>query len=119
MANEQRLIDVNALEANFHETKMIEIFPYWKELPFKTQIELVRFGKAVKEKMQNAPTVDAVPLEQYNELRENFIDFVCSGATNLAPYCKNKFAGCVDRRGWCMQTKWCRGFNPDGERRAE
>lgn len=56
-------------------------------------------------------------LDQYNELRENFIDYACSGATNLAPFCKNKFAGCVDRRGWCMQTNYCRGFRPDRERK--
>lgn len=55
-----RLIDANELESHFHETKMIEIFPYWKELSFKTQSELIRFGKALKEMMQNAPTVDAV-----------------------------------------------------------
>ena len=60
MANEKRLIDANELESYFHETKIIEIFPYWKELSFKTQSELVRFGKAVKEIMQKAPTVDAV-----------------------------------------------------------
>ena len=60
MANEKRLIDANELESHFHETKMIEIFPYWKELSFKTQSELIKFGKALKEMMQNAPTVDAV-----------------------------------------------------------
>ena len=60
MANEKRLIDASELEARFHETKMIEIFPYWKELNFDTQCELVRFGKALKKMMQNAPTVDAV-----------------------------------------------------------
>ena len=60
MANEKRLIDANELEAHFQETKMIEIFPYWKELSYKTQCELVRFGKTLKKMMQNAPTVDAV-----------------------------------------------------------
>ena len=60
MANEKRLIDANELETKFHETKMTEIFPYWKELSFDTQCELVRFGKALKKMMQNAPTVDAV-----------------------------------------------------------
>ena len=60
MADKKRLVDANELEAHFHETKMIEIFPYWKELSFETQSELVKFGKALKEMMQNAPTVDAV-----------------------------------------------------------
>ena len=60
MANEKRLIDANALDAQFRGTKMIEIFPHWKELSSETKSELIRFGKALKEKMQNAPTVDAV-----------------------------------------------------------
>ena len=60
MENEKRLIDANELEAHFRETKMIEIFPYWKELSFDTQSELVRFGKEIKKMIQNAPTVDAV-----------------------------------------------------------
>lgn len=64
--------------------------------------------------LENQPVVYAVPLEQYCELRENFIDFVCSGVTNPAPYCKNKFAGCVNKRGWCADDKYCRGFTPDG-----
>ena len=42
MADEKRLIYANELEAKFHETKMIELFPYWKELNFDTQCELVR-----------------------------------------------------------------------------
>ena len=29
-----------------------------------------------------APTVDAVPVEKYNELREAFVDYVCSGVNN-------------------------------------
>ncbi len=66
------------------------------------------------------PTVVAVPVEQYksllemyNELRENFIDYVCSGVPNLAPYCLNKCEGCVDLRGWCKQdSDKCQGFNP-------
>lgn len=51
------------------------------------------------------------------ELRENFVDYVCSGISNPAPYCKNRCDECVDSWGWCRQTDKCRGFNPDGERR--
>ena len=51
--------------------------------------------------------------EQYHELRENFIDYVCSGTCNVAPYCLNRCEGCVDRVGWCSQgSDECRGFNP-------
>ena len=51
--------------------------------------------------------------EQYEELREDFVDFVCSGTNNPAPYCKNRCDECVDGRGWCTYQR-CRGFNPDG-----
>ena len=61
----------------------------------------------------NAPAVDAIPREQYEELRENFVDYVCSGVRNQAPYCKNSCDECVDGRGWCAYRR-CRGFNPDG-----
>ena len=77
------------------------------------------YGYATHE-IDLAPTVYAVPVEQYkalydmyHELRENFIDYVCSGVPNLAPYCLNKCEGCVDRRGWCKQdSDKCQGFNP-------
>jgi hypothetical protein len=52
-------------------------------------------------------------LEKYNDLREKFVDYVCSGTTNLAPYCLNKCSECVDERGWCKNDQdTCNGFNP-------
>ena len=88
MENEKRMIDANELEAHFRETKMIEIFPYWKELSFDTQSELVRFGKEIKKMIQNAPTVGAVEVvrckdckwRQQDEVNRNFCglgDFYC------------------------------------------
>ena len=51
--------------------------------------------------------------EQYDELRENFVDLVCSGTNNPAPYCKNRRNECVDWYGYCTYNR-CNGFNPDG-----
>ena len=51
-----RLIDANKLESYFHETKMIEVFPYWLELDADTKTELCKFGAAVKQIIQNHPT---------------------------------------------------------------
>ena len=59
-----------------------------------------------------APTIDAVPVEKYHELLENFIDYACSGVPNLSPYCVNRCVECGDKRGWCKQNE-CRGVNPD------
>lgn len=51
--------------------------------------------------------------EQYDELRENFIDYYCSGTQNVAPYCLNKCEECVDKWGYCKQySDYCKGFNP-------
>jgi hypothetical protein len=50
-------------------------------------------------------------VEMYNELRENFVDYVCSGVRNEAPYCLNRCEYCVDSRGWCKVER-CQGFNP-------
>ena len=63
-------------------------------------------------------TVDAVEAEKYDELRENFIDYVCSGIPNVAPYCANRCRECVDGRGWCKEDPaTCKGFNPALERK--
>lgn len=63
--------------------------------------------------------VEAVSVDDYNELRDNFVEYVCAGVTNPAPYCKNRRASCVDGHGWCMsQFRSCRGFDP-GERRED
>lgn len=61
-------------------------------------------------------TMDVVEVERYNDLREAFVDYACSGVQNLAPYCKNRCVECVDSRGWCIHTH-CNGFNPDGNGR--
>ena len=75
---------------------------------------------AIKCFAEQMPTVDAVEVEKYkalvemyHDLRENFIDYVCSGTCNVAPYCLNRCEGCVDRVGWCSQgSDECHGFNP-------
>lgn len=67
-----------------------------------------------------APAVDAVEVEKYDELREAFVDFVCSGIHNPAPWCKNRNEECTNVYGMCVfSNDACRGFNPDGERREE
>lgn len=63
-------------------------------------------------------------VEKYHELRENFIDYYCSGIPNVAPYCLNRCEECVDGYGWCNQSDKCQGFNPtevilDEERRTD
>ena len=69
--------------------------------------------------LTNCPTVDAVEAKKYeelvgmyHELRENFVDFVCSGVPNVAPYCLNRCDGCCDAYGWCRKSNLCKGFNP-------
>ena len=72
--------------------------------------QLEELGLSLGQKTEYA---NVVPREQYEELREAFVDYVCSGVINQAPYCKNRCDECVDNRGWCTYQK-CRGFNPDG-----
>lgn len=61
------------------------------------------------------PAVDAVAIEKYNDLAEDFIDYVCSGSPNPAPYCANACEKCVDRLGWCANgSDECKGFRPKG-----
>lgn len=72
--------------------------------------QLEELGLSLGQKVEYA---NVVSKEQYEELREAFVDYVCSGVPNLAPYCKNRCDECVDGRGWCTYQR-CRGFNPDG-----
>ena len=80
------------------------------------------FKMAVNRVLDAAPTVEAVPLEQYNallerynDLRQDFVDYVCSGEPTPAPSCKNKNGMCVNGWGHCLpESGNCQGFNPDG-----
>lgn len=49
--------------------------------------------------------------DQLEDLRLDFVDYVCSGVQNPFPYCKNKLYDCDDGRGWCTY-RHCHGFNP-------
>lgn len=61
-------------------------------------------------------------LEQVKQLyeseKEDFVDFACSGAPNLSPYCMNRHPDCVDERGWC-RTEKCRGFSRERDPQKE
>jgi len=47
------------------------------------------------------------------DMRDEFVDFVCSGVHNAAPYCANSNVKCTDKRGWCNPgCKECKGFLP-------
>ena len=118
MANEKRLIDANALLEDFGEEPVV-----WND--GEAEIQERNDWRTYTRMVQNAPTVDAVEANKYeelvckyeelvgmyHELRENFVDYVCSGIRNEAPYCLNKCEDCVDQRGWCKFEK-CQGFNP-------
>ena len=103
MAKGQRLIDAWRLVIDFAKLKKHGEFDHENVLAVIASQE----------------TVDAVEAEKYNrlveayhELRENFVDFVCSGIPKVSPYCLNRCDGCCDAYGWCRQSDLCKGFNP-------
>lgn len=49
--------------------------------------------------------------EQLEDLRQDFVDYVCDGEQSPFPYCKNKLHDCDDGRGRCS-GRHCHGFNP-------
>lgn len=122
MAGKKRLIDANALRVH---------------RGINVGANLGGLRAIVLEKdIRNAPTVDAVEVDKYielreqydrlftefHELRDSFVDYVCSGIPNPSPFCKNKRHGCCDSYGWCKHDDQCTGFNPvegfsDGERK--
>lgn len=113
MANEIRLIDANALMAYFERQYNAAMV-----IPDRVSIYVMAALRSCMECFKTFPTVDAVEAGEYealvgmyHELRENFIDYVCSGIRNEAPYCLNKCDECVDKHGWCKLEN-CKGFNP-------
>ncbi len=43
----------------------------------------------------------------------DFMDYVCDGVQNPAPYCAFASDMCVDERGWCRRgSVYCNGFLP-------
>ena len=55
-------------------------------------------------------------LQVIDDLKDDFVDYVCSGVNNPAPYCGNRNDECCDRLGWCMNNEACKGFKPKAYR---
>lgn len=80
---------------------------------------------AIKKALEAAPAAAVVSVEEhadeciawdnrYEMLKENFVDYVCSGTNNPAPYCINRCDECVDARNFCIGCgEKCKGFNPE------
>ena len=50
-------------------------------------------------------------VEAAENIHSDFVDYVCSGRNNIAPYCGNRCADCTDVFGLCKpQSKFCNGF---------
>ena len=112
MANEQRLIDANALIEKFraHRDLFVSAWNEHKEMPPKDKARLDELGVCIAETI-NAPTVDAVPVV-HGEWLFGELDFLgatvkCSncgfGTENADPilwlgYPGHKFCGCCGAR---------------------
>ena len=115
MANEKRLIDADLL---LQWVEKLEAYNMGRQSCFRKPKGVTPEG--LRHMVDTMPEVVAVDVEQYkallemyHELRENFIDYYCSGTQNVAPYCLNKCEECVDKWGYCKQySDYCKGFNP-------
>jgi hypothetical protein len=116
MTNEKRLIDANALVETIVNTPS-EVA---QSHTYNVLSSLAERQHEILNIIDEQPTVDAVDvgqykslLERYHDLRENFIDYYCSGCQNVATYCLNRCEECVDKWGYCKQySDKCHGFNP-------
>lgn len=68
-------------------------------------------GDAAQDYIELREQYDKIFLE-FHDLRDAFIDYVCSGTPNPSPFCLNKCPGCCDSYGWCKYNDECKGFNP-------
>lgn len=104
LSAEARLIDVNKV---IKKLRAKQIACSDKKLQTAYRITI--------EELMAAPAANAVEAEKYNDLREAFVDYVCSGEPSPAPWCKNKNGMCVNGWGHCLPEYGnCQGFNPDG-----
>lgn len=99
-----RPIDSDALEAQFHATKIIEVFPDWDNLSIQTKHNLIKYGKAVKGIVQSSPTVDAVEVVRCKDCHWAKPYERIDGANGY--YCQNP------KQTFQYGTNWERLFEP-------
>ena len=103
----ERRLKEKALEKYATAARVIALYLY----------EFCDRSKPYDEMVADAVRRAAARLEQLKQERDtlyvDFVDYVCSGTSNLAPYCSNKSDACIDSRGWCKTgCEACRGFRP-------
>lgn len=108
---EKRLIDADVLEQHCKNTKIIELFPEWKDFPYEMKIALIRYGNAWKEIIQNTPTVDAVEVVR------------CKDCKHCKKY-RNRLDPMLNHQLCVRMDKYAFGVDEDdfcsyGERRTE
>ena len=90
MVNEKRLIDANELLAIGHKTKLIEVFPEWKELPLSAQKAVCKYAGFWKKMIQQLPTVDAVEVVHGRWLFDSNTERYFCSACNEFALCTSK-----------------------------
>ena len=115
MANEKRLIDANALEQHCKNTKIIELFPEWKDIPYEMKNALIRYGKSWKEIIQNTPTVDAVEVVHGRWIETLVPDGYVQKASRMRKQCSVCGWTNACRYNYCPNC----GAKMDGERKDD
>lgn len=83
-------------------------------------------GWEIKEEQSNSENAGLeenqsrrVSMKAYDDLRDMFTDYVCSGIHNPAHYCENVSESCVNNYGWCKKDgEGCKGFSPRVKRKG-
>ena len=117
-----RLIDANKLESYFHETKVIEVFPYWAELDCDTKTELCKFGATVKRIVQNHPTavkeIEELQGEAYDLGVESTLRNHFGLSWHDAAEVRKEVAQIKAAFAWIPVTERLPALNPDGTANA-
>ena len=99
-----RLIDADALNDNFKKTKIIEVFPNWKEMNPGTRSAVIRLTEKYREIILNAKTVDAVEVVRCRDCKKYREPFCMINDTN--------------KDGWLVNAR-PNDFCSYGERRTD
>lgn len=91
-------------------------YPHLKKIVEGQQKQNTRLRKISETKDQQIATLK----KALAIAKDDFTDFVRSGASNPALYCLNNSKNCTDVRGWCKPgCNGCKGFIPSFVRQAQ
>ena len=106
-------------ESNVSTAELVEKLKWLAgDMYFSKEMDEASLLAAVAERLESLENELKAAKAMAEEIAGDFVDYVCTGTINPAPYCKNKCEGCTDKYGMCAGVK-CIGFAPKAWREED